>query len=208
MRMPHIRGMSGLNGISKDLRDAANAALKPGERILYAAQPDWRSGWLGLLALFAFGAFWLSIAMVFFIVAGASVLGIKPMMSKGVPAGFGLSLFMFVFSLPFVGIGLGFLAAPFLGIRKARATVHLVTDDRIMNLVIGRDTNVDSFPFKKVNFVKCRSRANGTGTLEIGYGVEKDSDGDPRPLSFCWAGIPNAVQAEALIRDKAGWHRY
>jgi hypothetical protein len=199
--------MLGLNKLPNDLRNAATAALQPGERILFAAQPDWRSGWLGLLATFSFGAFWLSIAMMFFVGSGASLLGISPMLSKGKPAGFGLSLFMFLFSLPFVAIGLGFLAAPFLAMRKARATVHLITDDRLINISIGRDTNIESFPFKKINFVKRRSRANGSGTLEIGYGVERDSDGDPRPLTFDWSGIPDATQAEALIRDKAGWHR-
>jgi hypothetical protein len=207
MGRPHVWNMLELNRLPKNLRDAANAALQPGERILFAAQPDWRSGWFGLLMLFAFGAFWTSIAMIFFVVSSASVLGIKPMLSNGQPAGFGLSIFMVLFSLPFVAIGLGFLAAPFLAMRKARATVHLITSDRLINVTVGLDTKVESFPFKKINFVKRRSRTNGTGTLEIGYGVEKDSDGDPRPLTFDWAGIPNATQAEALIRDKAGWHR-
>ena len=195
--------MWNLEQLPTDLRRAANAALQPGERVLYAARPDWRAGWGGLIMIFAFGLFWMSISLMFFVGTGLALLGIRPMMSNGQPAGFGLNLFVFLFSLPFVAIGLGFLAAPFLGIRKARATAHLVTNVRLINVSVGRDVSVESFPVSKINFVKRRTRRNGTGTLQIGYGVEKDSDGDPRPLTFDWTGIPDVDRAEVLIRSQA-----
>ena len=45
---------------------------------------------------------------------------------------------------------------------------------------------------RAINFVKRRDRKDGFGSLSIGYGVEKDSDDDPRPLTLDWSGIPDA----------------
>ncbi len=47
----------------------------------------------------------------------------------------------------------------------------------------------------------------GKGTLEIGYCVETDQDGDPQPLKMDWPGIPDAKRAESLIRENARWAR-
>ena len=135
------------------------------------------------------------------------LLGIVPFNSNGKPAGFGMNLFFFVFSLPFVAIGVAMLAAPFLGIRKSRHTVHAVTDARLLNVYVGRDKGAESYPFAKVNFIKRQDRRNGTGNLSIGYGVEKDSDGDTRPLTMDWSGIPGVQRAEAIIREQAKWVR-
>ena len=190
-----------------DLRQALNSELQPGERVLYAGQPDWRAEWGKLTALFLFGLFWSAIAFVFFGVSAASLLGIAPMMSKGQPADIWMQLFIFVFSLPFVAIGLVFLAAPFLGIRKSRRTVHAVTDVRLLNVFGGPQGGAESYKLEAINVVKRRDLKDGFGSLSIGYGVEKDSDGDPRPLTLDWSGIPDAKRSEAIIRENAKWVR-
>ncbi len=190
-----------------DLRKALNAEIAMGERVLYAGMPDWRVEWGALFAILVFGLGWSAISFFFFGMSLGGLLGLVPFNSNGKPAGFGMNVFFFVFSLPFVAIGVEMLSAPFLGIRKSRHTVHAVTDARLLNVYVGRDKGAESYPLTKVNFVKRMDRRDGTGNLSIGYGVEKDSDGDPRPLTMDWSGIPDVRRAEQIIRDTAKWVR-
>ena len=196
-----------LSNLPVDLRKALNAEIAHGERVLYAGQPNWRAERGALFAIFLLGIFWSAISFAFFGMSLGGLLGLVPFNSNGKPAGLGLNLFFFVFSLPFVAIGCAMLAAPFLGIRKSRHTVHAITDARLLNVYVGRDKGAESYPFAKVNFVKRKDRRDGTGNLSIGYGVEKDSDGDTRPLTMDWSGIPDARRAEAVIREQAKWVR-
>jgi hypothetical protein len=189
--------------IPSDLRKALQAELAPGERVLYAGRPDWRAEMGSLVLLFGIGVFWSAISFLFFGLSGGGLLGLNEIKSNGAPAGFGLTLFMFLFSSLFVAVGLFLLAAPFLGIRKSRHTVHVVTDSRVLSVFTGRDRGTESYPFSKINFIKRTDRKDGTGSLSIGYGIERDSDGDPKPLTLDWSGIPNAKRAETLIREHA-----
>lgn len=188
-----------------DMRRALAAEVAPGERIVYAGMPDWRGTWRVLAAILLFGVFWSSISFLFFGTSVAGLLGLAEIKSgKGI-AGTGMLVFLLVFSLPFVAIGCALLAAPFLAIRKSRRTVHAVTDVRLLNVYRGQ--GAESYPLEKINFIKRRDHRNGVGSLEIGYGVERDSDGDPRPLTADWTGIPDAKRAEAEIRRLAKWVR-
>lgn len=190
-----------------ELQKRLQSEIAPGERLLYAGQPDWRAELATHVVVFIFAVFWSFIALLFFGMSGASLLGLVPMVNNGKPTGIGLELFFFFFSMPFVAIGLAMLASPFLGMRKARRTVHAVTDARLINFSADGHGNIESFKLDTINFIKRRDRKNGTGSLSIGYGVEKDSDGDTRPLTTDWTGIPNARRAEQLIREQARWVR-
>jgi hypothetical protein len=194
-----------ISKLPSGLRASLQHELQAGERILYAGQPNWRAEWGKLLAILLFGLGWSAIAFMFFGMSLGGLLGLVPFNSNGKPAGLGMNVFFFVFSLPFVAIGCAMLAAPFLGIRKSKNTVHAVTDARLMNVYAGRDNGAESYPLAKVNFIKRKGRRNGTGDLHIGYGVERDSDGDPRPLTMDWSGIPDVRRAEAAIREQAKW---
>lgn len=189
------------------LRNALHRELAGSERLLYAGRPDWRAEWPTLLAIFVFGVFWSTISFAFFASGVAGLLGFATIKSDGVPAGTGLLSFILLFSVPFVAIGCVFLAAPFLGIRKTRVTVHAVTDARLLSVYAGNNGGSESVPLTAINFLTRRDRHGGTGTLEIGYGVEKDSEGDPRPLTKNWPGIPDVRRAETAIREAAKWAR-
>ena len=86
-------------------------------------------------------------------------------------------------------------------------TVHALTEARLLNVYAGHGLGAESYPLSAINFIKRRDRHNGTGNLEIGYGVEKDSEGDPRPLTLSWSGIAQVRRAETLIRENAKWVR-
>ncbi len=77
----------------------------------------------------------------------------------------------------------------------------------LINLITGKFKSVQSLKLETINFIRRRDGRDGRGTLSIGYGVEKDSDGDPRPLTTEWPGVPDVKRVEALIREHAKWAR-
>lgn len=186
------------------------AELAPGERVLYAGQPDWRAEWGKLLVTFMFGAGWTAICGFMAIVVWTEALGISLATPSAVPGrgmGQGFALFFGIMLVPFVLIGLACLAAPFLSVADAKRRVHAVTGTRILSLTAGRRRSVDSCKLSSVNFIKRYDRGDGSGSLEIGYGVETDGEGSPRPLTQSWPGIPDVKRAEAVIREHAKWTR-
>ena len=194
--------------LDPELLQRLNAELSADERVLYAATPDWRAEWGKLAVIFMFGLFWSAIALTFFSLSTAAMFGLIPLqLESGQPAQFWLRLVTWGFTLPFVAIGLLLLSAPLLGIAKSRRTVHALTEARLLNVYAGHGLGAESYPLSAINFIKRRDRHNGTGNLEIGYGVEKDSEGDPRPLTLSWSGIAQVRRAETLIRENAKWVR-
>lgn len=175
--------------------------------MLYAARPDWRAERLQYLLFFCAGVFWSVISLAFFCENLAALLGYAP--EKG-----GASLqkpiamwFSFFLSIPFVAIGFVLLAAPFFSARKSKNTAHVITDVRLMNVYGGKDADAEIYKLVSLNFLKRRDLKNGFGNLSIAYGVEKDVDGHPRPLTTDWAGIPDVGRAELIIRGLAKWIR-
>jgi hypothetical protein len=183
-----------------ELGEHVMAELQRGERVSYAGRPNWRAEWPKLALIFVFGAGWSAVCfpMVFF--TGAAALGFIPFKFGGAPASPWVAVLALLFLLPFAAIGLLCLAAPFAGIAKSARTVHVVTDRRILNVYGGHRRGADSYPLATINFVKRKDRRQGSGSLEIGYGVAHDSDGDPRPLQFDWSGIPDVRRAEAAMQ--------
>lgn len=189
-----------------DIQRRLHAELAPGERLLYAGQPNWRAEWGKYLIMALFGIGWMSICGPMALFIWAEALGFPVTApGKGMPQG--LAIFFALFTIPFLLIGVACLAAPFQGIRNNGRTVHAITDQRILTLTMAKAAKIDSCKLAAVNFIKRRDGSNGHGSLSIGYGVEKDSDGDARPLTQDWPGIPDVKRAEALIRDHAKWAR-
>ena len=193
--------------LEPELLRRLTAERSAGERVLYAAVPDWRAEWGKLAAIFMFGLCWSAVAFTFFGLSIAAVFGFIPLNVEGEPSGIWTRLAIFAFTLPFAAIGAIALAAPFLSIATSRRTLHAVTDARLINVYAGHDMGAESYPLSAINFIKRQDRRDGTGNLAIGYGVEKDSDGDPRPLTLDWTGIPDVRHAENLIREQAKWVR-
>ncbi|MFN0218983.1 MAG: hypothetical protein ACKVP4_09245 [Hyphomicrobium sp.] len=185
-----------------DLRKRVAEEISLGEKVLYAGRPDWRALTGQLLILVAFGFFWsmLCFPMAFFVWGEA--LGFGPDDPKQ-RMGSGLAIFFSIFMVPFVVIGAAMLASPFYAARRTARTVHVVTDQRLINVIAGAKTEIESFKLEAINFIKRRDGKAGKGSLSIGYGVEKDSDGDTRPLTTDWPGIPDVRRAELVIRSAA-----
>ena len=142
-----------------DLQRQVQAELRPGERLVWAAQPlprllRWQS-----LGLFLFAIPWTAFA-VFWVAAAA-----HGTWHHGHPAGAG---FLFpLFGLPFVVIGVGMLSAPPWAGRTARQTAYAITDQRAVvfrGRAFGR-RSVDSFEPDRLTGITRNERADGTGDL-------------------------------------------
>ena len=190
-----------------DLRKRLSAELSHGERLLFVTQPNWRYERGKLAAIFFFGVFWSMIALTFFGLSLGALSGLVPIKDASRQMSAPLAWFMFFFSLPFVALAAGLLVAPFLGIRKTNNTAHAITDARLVSVFGGKDAGAESFKLDRIHSITRRDFKDGFGNLSIGYGIEKDSDGDPRPLAADWTGIPDARRAEAIIRELAKWVR-
>jgi hypothetical protein len=189
-----------------NLQKRLNAELSAGERILYAAQPDWRAQW-GLHAIVAFfGVGWMAICGPMAVFVWAEALGVKlPNVEGGM--GRGMALFFSLFMIPFIVIGLACLLEPLIAARRSKRAAHAVTDQRLLSIVDTPRAEVESIKLDRINFIRRREGKPGFGSLSIGYGVELDSDGSPQPLKTDWPGIPDAKHAETLIREHAKWVR-
>ena len=191
---------SDLLSLPPDLRQRLTSELQPGERVLYAGRPDWRAEWFKLLLIFLFGVGWSAITFTFAFITGAATLGLVPFKFEGQPASPWLAGAFLLFLIPFLAVGVACLSAPVLGIAKTLRTVHAVTNRRIISVFGGFSRGVQSHPLSAINFVKRKDRKNGTGSLEIAYGITHDADGDPRPLTTDWSGIPDVRRAEAALQ--------
>ena len=170
-----------------ELRRRLQAELEPGERIAYAGQPDWRAQIGGNLVIFLFGLGWSAITWFFAVMIGSAALGLTPFKFEGASAPQWMAAMFLLFLIPFIAIGAVCVLAPVLAITGNRTVVHAITDRRLLTLRIGRWGKVESHPLSAITFVKRKDRPTtaspGRGTLEIGYGVTRDSDGNPRPLT-------------------------
>jgi hypothetical protein len=185
-----------------EIRRELEQRLDPGERVAYAGLPDWRAGWGSLATITLFGAGWSAITLFLTAQLVKSALGLAPFHINGAPASRWGTIPFLLFMIPFLAIGLGCLAAPLLAAINRGRTVHAVTDRRLLTLRTGRWQRVESHMLSTVNSTRVRLGRDGRGSLTIGYGVTRDSDGDPKPLTLHWAGIPDAAAADAAIRSK------
>ncbi len=120
---PYIPAMTGdFSKLPRDLRNVLTSELAPGERVLYAAQPDWRAQWAQHLLVFTFGLGWMSICGPMAIFVWAETLGLR-VPSVGA-MGKGLAIFFSLLIIPFVVIGLACLVEPFSSARQSRRRVR------------------------------------------------------------------------------------
>lgn len=186
-----------------DLRKRVTAEIAPGERVLYAATPSRRAGLLPALGVFLFGVGWSSIAFTFFFVSIAMAVGLGP---AGVISPEPLSwmaIAFALFSLPFVAVGLVCLSAPFYIVHRNGHLAHVISDRRVLNVYSGRYSGAESYALDRIMSLTRTDWKNGRGTLSIGYGFDKDSDGDARALSVDFGGVADVRRAESALRSVA-----
>ena len=197
--------MNDLHDLPPTLRTALEAELSRGERLIYASRPGIHvgPGELFVAALYlGFAAFWCSISFGVGFLSFAGLLGLAPPATSGkMPMGpWGQAAFT-IFTIPFVLIGIGMIIAPFYSYWKSRHAVHAITTERVITVHAKPFQNVSSHSPRAITFVNRQDHRNGTGSLRIGHGTERDSDGDLRALELTWRAVRDPRRAEAAIRD-------
>lgn len=188
----------------KDLSPAAVEALKletAGEVIKWAGRPSPGRAFAGGMAAWLMGIPWTALTGGIFAALIAAVLSGKQ--PPGGATGW-LVLFMtlmIVFVGAFVLVGLGMLAAPFWAYAKARHTVYAITDRRILVVHYGRSSEAKSVTPDRILRWSRSERADGSGSLSLVIGFEKDSDGDTSEVSEVLFETPRVREAERLMQD-------
>ncbi|MGL5137509.1 MAG: hypothetical protein ACRC7G_07050, partial [Beijerinckiaceae bacterium] len=85
---------------------------------------------------------------------------------------------MGIFGLPFIIIGFGMLAAPFVALRKAGQTLYVLTNKRLAILEGGKTISVVSVVPGEILSTSRKEGPDGRGTLILHQGYARDSDGD------------------------------
>jgi hypothetical protein len=190
--------------LTPDLRKRVAQELMPGERVVYAGAPDWTGG-IGLGAfLFLFGLGWSALTFTAFGISVGAALGFAPpemkMPEPRALTSWGLTLFL----LPFVVVGVGLLSAPALIVYRNRRMAHIVTDRRVMTVHSGKNKGAESYTLDNIiSLTRTDGGEEGCGSLLIGHGVERDSDGDIRAVTLDWLKFPAVRRAETAIRSIA-----
>lgn len=185
-----------------ELRMALQAEMQPGESLLWAARPRPGRAAMATWFIWIFAVPWTAISLMFM---GFPVASWLDLADKGTDNfSLGMSIFFFVFSLPFVGIGLVMLAAPFITLHEAKKCVYGITTQRVIKLVTGKKKQVATLAARRFGRINRIERADGSGTITIEFGHYTDSDGDKVTHKFELIAIPHVSEAMRLLERIQG----
>ncbi len=185
---------------SDPLEIALRRELQQGESMLWKGRPLSRINPRGF-AMYLFAIPWTAFSLFWVAMAIAGVVSMEV-------EGGGLLAWAFpLFGVPFVAIGLGMLAMPFLPLFNAAKTLYAVTDRRVIELRLGKKLNAKSVPTGNLGAIERVEGRDGTGSLKIAVGRSKDSDGDWQTDHFEMGEIEQVMEAETAIRRATGRFR-
>lgn len=168
----------------------------PGEKILWAGMPGPGTVFYRSLAIWLFGIPWMAFTLFWEVSVIRSWLFAIPN-GKGGPAGLGLVLW----GVPFVLVGVGLMSAPLFAWWRARRTVHVVTDKRLVTISQGRTLKTQSVALRDIMRTGKTERTDRSGTLTVEMSPYIDSEGDKSSRSENLYGIPDVHAVETLLRN-------
>lgn len=182
--------------ISKTLRSHIDKELR-GERLLWAGQPDPKIALKSVIGIWIFAVPWTAFALFWETMAiGGWITG----HTKGMQGWSGLM--MVLFGVPFVAIGVGMMGSPFWAARKARNSIYVLTEQRLVYLTEKKSgVTVKSTWPADIHSLEKTVLADGKGSLKISYGSKRDSEGDLVEKSETVAGVGNVDELERQLRE-------
>lgn len=72
-----------------------------------------------------------------------------------------------LFGTPFILVGLGMMATPFVPLLQRGRILFAVTDQRVLRLSLGQDLTVNSVPASRIGDIVRTESADGTGSVEL-----------------------------------------
>ncbi len=200
--------MNGLFDFPPDLRAASEAAMLPGESVAWAGRPSPAHAFLSTIAIWLFAIPWTAISLVFFTSAVAAVIGVAEI--EGME-GAGGWLF-FLFSLPFLAVGVLSFSAPFWAARDASASGFVITDRRVMkisahNSGASAGRSIKALTAGALRGAEAKVGRSGRGVVKALGPVGKDKDGDSVTDEIVMAGVADAQGAERALWRLIETHR-
>lgn len=182
-------------GLGPDGLDLAlQRELRRGERVLWQGRPIARVH-SKAFGIYLFAIPWTAFSLLWTALAAG---GATAMAGDG--GGIGLAAWAFpLFGVPFIAIGLGMLATPFWPLWSARRTLFAVTDQRLIQLTLGRELKSESLPADRIGHVERAERPDGSGTLKIAMRVGRDSEGDRHTETFDLGEVGEVLEVEQTI---------
>lgn len=171
-----------------------------GELVRWSGQPGARAAFRATMPIWIMGIPWSALMFPMFGFMLASACVGKPAGRMASQADVIAMVAALVFVSFFVLIGLGMLLAPFWAARQARHTLHVVTDKRVITIIAGRATTVRSVLPHQITTLQRKELPDGSGTLSIGVGREKDSEGTISQMTEVLLGVPHVANAERFVR--------
>ncbi len=147
--------------------------------------------------MFAIG--WTTITGFFAVTIAAAAFGLIPWNMNGSDGSRGWAFLFLALLTPFVGIGVALLLHLYRELRSGSRRVHAVTDRRVLSVEIGRKKPLDDRPRSAIKFVRSIERSDGSGTLSIACGVDRDIDGNAKPETLTWPGVPDVTFVQATL---------
>ena len=177
--------------LQQKLRDE----LKANEKAIWTGQPDPNVIMKQGFKLYFFFIPWTLFAL--FWIYGAS--GFK-MPSFNFENGFDAFGTLFpLFGLPFVMIGFWGLSSPVWAKRRAKNTVYAITNQRLLLLMFGKNSKIESYYAKDVKQLERNEKLDGSGDLLFATKGYRVSDGDPRTNKDGFYAVQDVKNVERLV---------
>lgn len=170
---------------------ALQREIRSGERLM------WHSRQIPRLSLRGFGMYlfaipWTGFALLW--TAGASFGAWQ--MSEGT---WGMSWLFPLFGVPFIAIGLGMLAMPFLPLFGRGRILFALTDQRLIKIQKWRSLKTTSVSLDRVGMIERIETRDGSGSLKIAIRIGTDSDGDKTVEHFEIGEVANVIDVETKL---------
>jgi hypothetical protein len=181
-----------------ELDSILHRGLLPGERVLWSGCPaphKLRSAY----AIWLFAVPWTAFALMW------EAMAFLPWFaSTNTPAAitWSFGIVFPLFGLPFIAVGFGMLAMPFLAQRKAARTIYGLTDRRILRVSASAKRESTSVLYSQMGPIDVRVGGDGYGDLRIQTGTSRDSDGDRVTERFEVLGVPDVARLEGLLLEQ------
>lgn len=107
-----------------------------------------------------------------------------------------------LFGLPFVAIGFAMFTSPLWGIRKARRTIYVVTNQRAMIITVGRQRTLRQYALRELARIDRIEQADGSGDLIFDHatGAQQPYTWHKFYLGGGFLGVANVREVERHLK--------
>lgn len=187
--------MSTVATLPRHMRDAVVKEFA-GEAIRWVGRPSSARTLRAAAVIWLFAVPWTAFSLGWEFMALQGWLSGKPSPSTSHTV---MGVVFPLFGLPFVLVGLGMMAAPFLAWHWARQSVHVIGHRRFATMTVGRRLKVKSYRLDDIVRTERTEKRDGSGTLKVVTGLRRDSDGDKVEDSEVLYGIADVAKVERLL---------